>query len=445
MNRSMNEKLGGRFQTGLDEATKPDAEPAPTKRAGKRVNRLLAIELDRLPPGLHADGDGLYLQVTSKSARSWVWRYRAGDKLRGLGLGPLRLYSLGAAREMARDAARLRRLGVDPIDARKARKEEAAAEVRRQVTFWQVAEAYIGSHRAGWKNAKHADQWRATLETYVKPLAGDKPIGALDTELILKILDPIWRVKPETAGRVRGRIELILNYAKARGQRDGENPARWRGHLDQLLPACGKVAKVVHHAALNWRQAPAFFTALGNQAGRAAEAFAFAILTSGRTGEVIGATWPEIDFEQSIWTIPGGRMKGDKEHRVPLSKPALDILARMKAKTGGAGFVFPGQKSDAPLSNMALLAVLKRMKRDDLTAHGFRSTFRDWATEATDFPSEAIELALAHSISSKVEAAYRRGDMLDKRRDLAAAWARYLTVVKAESCERRSEKAEGAS
>jgi integrase len=399
------------------------------QKVGRKVNRLRALELEKLPaPGFYADGGGLYLQVSSNGARSWVFRYRAAGKLRDLGLGPLRLVPLAVARSKAIDAARLHLGGVDPIDAKRARQAKAQVEAARAVTFWEVAESYVEAHRAGWRNEKHAAQWLATLNAYAKPIAGELAVSSIDTPIVVKILDPIWRTKSETAARLRGRIESILDFAKARGQREGENPARWRGHLDQLFPARGKVARVVHHPALPWRELPAFYTALADQAGIAADALRFTILTAARTGETLGATWPEIDLERAVWTIPAGRMKAHRDHRAALSDQAIEILRRAHGlRSGDDGFVFRGQKRGAPLSNMACLAVLKRMKRCDLTTHGFRSTFKDWATEATSFPNEAVELALAHAIGDKVEAAYRRGDLLERRFELARSWGDFVT------------------
>jgi integrase len=409
------------------------------RKVGRQVNRLRALELERLPaPGFYPDGGGLYLQVTANAARSWVFRYRgAGGKNRDLGLGPLRLVPLAVARSKAIDAARLRLEGIDPIEAKRARRAQAAAEAARAATFWEVAEAYIENHKAGWRNEKHAAQWLATLTAYAKPVAGALAISAIDTGVITKILQPIWATKPETAARLRGRIEAILDFAKARGQREGDNPARWRGHLDQMLPARGKVARVVHHAALDWRKVPVFYLSLASQEGIAADALRFAILTAARTGEVLGARWPEIDLDQAVWTIPAARMKAGRDHRVALSSQAVDLLLRAHSmRAGDAGFVFRGLKKDAGLSNMACLAVLRRMDRNDITTHGFRSSFRDWASEATSFASEAVELALAHAINNKVEAAYRRGDLLQRRFELAQAWGDFVTGT--EGSERRS-------
>jgi integrase len=294
------------------------------------------------------------------------------------------------------------------------------------MTFKDCAERYIEAHRPGWKNPKHAKQWPSTLEDYVYPVFGPIPVQAVDVGLVMKALEPIWKTKPETASRVRGRIESILDWATARGYRQGENPARWRGHLDKLLPARGKVQKVKHHAALPYGEMGDFVAELRGQEGVAARALEFLILTATRTGEVIGARWDEFDLAKKVWTVPGERMKAGKEHRVPLSERALAIIEEMKGQgVNDHPFLFPGGRPGKPLSNMAMLKLLQRMDRGDLTAHGFRSTFRDWAAEMTHFPTEVAEMALAHTVSDKVEAAYRRGDLFQKRRELMEAWARY--------------------
>jgi integrase len=288
---------------------------------------------------------------------------------------------------------------------------------------------YIAGHTAGWRSAKHIAQWKATLAKYAEPVIGGLSIQAIDTALVLKVLEPIWSVKPETAGRVRGRIEAILDWAKARGYRTGENPARWRGHLDKLLPALSKVRRVAHHAALPYAELPGFLIALREQGGIAARALEFTILTAARTGEAIGARWGEINLTEKVWIVPATRMKAAKEHRVPLSARALAILDELRPlrETSDAeAFVFPGAKAGRSLSNMAFLMLLRRMGRDDLTAHGFRSSFRDWAAERTNFPNEVAEMAPAHSVGNAVEAAYRRGDLFDKRRRLVDAWAEFL-------------------
>jgi integrase len=320
---------------------------------------------------------------------------------------------------------------VDPIDARRAERARQRLEEAKAFTFKQCAEAYINAHRAGWRNDKHAAQWSATLSTYAYPKVGALPVQAIDTALVLKVLEPIWATKPETAGRLRGRLENVLDFAKARGYREGENPARWRGHLDNLLPALSKVRQVEHHAALPYTELSDFLTRLREQEGTSARALEFAILTAARTGEVIGARWSEVNLREKTWTIPAERMKARREHRVPLSSRALSILTEMQAaRESDESFVFPGGKPGKPLSNMAFLMLLRRMDRADLTAHGFRSSFRDWAAERTNFPSEVAEMALAHVVSSKVEAAYRRGDLFEKRRGLIEAWAKFCEQPK---------------
>jgi len=290
----------------------------------------------------------------------------------------------------------------------------------------------LKAHRAGWRNGKHAAQWEATLKTYAEPVIGALPVQAVDTALVLKVLEPIWTAKPETASRLRQRIEKILDFAKVRGYRDGENPARWRGHLDKLFPAISKVRTVQHHAALPYEALPAFLATLREQEGMAARALEFAILTAARTGEVIGARWSEIDLKTKVWTVPPERMKAGKQHRIPLSHRALAILKAAKPTNETTAvrqqYVFVGGKPGLPLSNMAFLMLLRRMKRDDLTAHGFRSTFRDWCAEQTNFPSEIAEMSLAHTVGNNVEAAYRRGDMFERRRELIKSWSAFCAM-----------------
>jgi integrase len=314
--------------------------------------------------------------------------------------------------------------GIDPIEARNATRHAANVAATKTSTLDECAEAYIAAHQSGWRNAKHADQWKSTLKTYVSPVFGSLPVDAVDTDLVMKALGSIWTKKPETATRLRGRIESVLDWAKVRGLRTGENPARWRGHLDKLLPRRSKVATVVHHPALPYSQMAEFMTALRKEKGIAALALEFAILTAARTGEVIGAQWSEVDLNSAIWTVPASRMKARREHRVPLSARCMEIVTELQ-KMRGSEYLFPGGRKGKPLSNMALLAVLRRMKRSDLTAHGFRSTFRDWAAEQTNYPREVAEMALAHTVGDKVEAAYRRGDMFEKRRHMMEAWRRF--------------------
>jgi integrase len=398
----------------------------------KTVGKLTALKVGRgLPAGMYADGAGLYLQVTGSGAKSWIYRFSLRGKPREMGLGSLVAVSLADARAKAAACRALRQDGMDPIEARRAQHAQAALDAAKAITFKEAAERYIATHRAGWKAAKHAGLWENTLATYAYPVIGKVSAQAVDTALVLKILEPIWNTKPETAGRVRGRVEAIMDWAKSRGLRQGENPARWRGHLQYQLPARSKVRRVKHHAALPYAELSEFMVALREQEGIGARALEFTILTAARTGEIIGATKDEADAAEKLWTVPAVRMKAGREHRVPLSSRALVILKEMTApRNGEHTFVFPGGKRGKPLSNMAMAQVLKRMDRDGITVHGFRSTFRDWAAECTNYPNEVVEMALAHSVSDKVEAAYRRGDLFEKRRHLMADWAAYCNTPK---------------
>jgi integrase len=378
---------------------------------------------------MYADGGGLYLQVTASGAKSWIYRFMLNGRAREMGLGPFHTISLAEARERARDCRKLRLDGIDPIEARGAKRAEERLAAATAMTFEQCAERYIAAHRSGWRNPKHAAQWPSTLAAYAHPVFGSLPVQVVDLGLVMKVLEPIWQTKPETASRVRGRIEAVLDWATVRGYRKGENPARWRGHLDKLLPARGKVRKVEHHPTLPYDEMGDFISALRAQEGAAARALEFLILTAARTNEVIGARWQEFDLEGKLWIVPADRIKGGKEHRVPLSGAALKIVEAMNETREGE-FVFPGGKAGKPLSNMAMLKVLERMTRTDLTAHGFRSTFRDWAAERTSYPREVAEMALAHTVGDKVEAAYRRGDLFAKRRRLMEEWARHCELTK---------------
>jgi integrase len=372
-------------------------------------------------PGYYGDGGGLVLRVSDSGSKVWLYRYKAHGRVREMGLGPIRDVSLAEARDAAREARRLRRTGVDPIDAKRERKAAAQLDAARTVTFAQCAAAYMENHRSSWTNPKHAAQWETTLRTYAYPVFGNLPVAAIDTALVVKVLDPIWSEKPETAGRLRGRIEAVLDFTKVRGYRDGENPARWKGHLSNALPALRKVRKVKHHAALPYAEIGSFIADLRQREGGAAAALEFAILTAARTAEAIGARWSEIDMAEGIWTVPAERMKADVEHRVPLSRQALEVLRRMEPQKVN-DVIFSGQKPGRGLSNMALLMMLRRMERDDITAHGFRSTFRDWAAERTAFAREVVEMALAHKVANKVEAAFLRSELFDKRRLLMQQW-----------------------
>ena len=396
-----------------------------------QIGRLKALTVTRAKEkGLYADGAGLYLQIAAAGSKSWIFRYRMNGRKtpRDMGLGPVHTVTLAEAREKAREARKLILEGVDPIEAKRARKQAQALEAASAMVFKDCAKKYIAAHKAGWRNAKHANQWTSTLETYAYPVLGSLPVASIETALVTKVLEPIWKEKTETASRVRGRIEAILDWATARAFRIGENPARWRGHLDKLFPARSKVQKVKHHKALSYKEIGGFMEKLREQEGFAARALEWLILTASRTSETIGATWDEIDFEGEIWTIPAERIKGGKEHRVPLSSEALKIAKEMcKLKDGD--YVFQGGKRGKPLSTNALLVLLKRMGRQDLTIHGFRSTFRDWAAEQTNYPREVAETALAHTIEDKVEAAYRRGDLFEKRKRLMNEWAKYSGTV----------------
>ncbi len=391
---------------------------------------LTAVEVSKKPPGRYGDGDGLYLLVKKPEAAFWVFRYQTAGRMREAGLGRARgrnAVTLAEARKAATELRAVVRAGRDPLAEREA---AAKAEAVRSRTFAEAAEAYIAAHEAGWRNAKHAAQWRTTIAAYALPHLGKRSVGDVATEHVLAALSPIWREKPETASRVRGRIEAILDAEAAQGNRTGENPARWRGHLDKLLPSRRKVAPTQHHAALPWAELPGFMLRLSMADGMGARALEFAILTAARTGEVLGARWCEIDLGAKVWIVPPSRMKAGREHRVPLSEPVLALLRRLETiREGGepAAFVFPGGASGRCLSNMAMTMVLRRLKRPDLTAHGFRSTFRDWTAEQSDFPGEVAEAALAHVVGDRVEAAYRRGDLFEKRRKLMEAWGAFAT------------------
>ena len=390
------------------------------------THKLTAIRVGALKAkGLHADGSGLYLKVTAGGTKSWIYRFTRGGRTRDMGLGPLASISLARARELAADARRQRVEGLDPIGTRSAGRASRKLAEARGATFRACAEQLIASHEPSWRNPKHRQQWRNTLRDYVYPVLGDLPVASVDTTLVLKVIEPIWTLRPETAGRVRGRIEAVLDWAKARGLREGINPAQWRGHIDHLLPARSKVQRVRHHPALPYSEIPAFMSRLRSISGIAARALEFVILTAVRTGEGRGATWTEIDAKQRMWTIPGERMKSGREHRVPLCSRALAILQEM-AEIRQSEFVFPGLKQGRPLSDMALLVLVREMT-PGVTVHGFRSSFKDWCAELTNTPNFVSEAALAHAVADRVEAAYRRRDLFEKRRKLMDAWAAYCS------------------
>ena len=392
---------------------------------GRQINRLSALAVQReIKPGYHPDGAGLYLQVNGAGSKSWIFRFRKDGRLRDMGLGSAMALSLAEARIKAAGCRKLLLDGVDPIIAKSEKAIQSRLEATQTMTFSQCALAYIEAMRHNWSNDKHAAQWTSTIETYCGGIIGSLPVQAIDTRLVCKVLEQIWTTKNETASRLRGRIEKILDWAKVKGLRTGENPARWTGHLAEVLASPNAIQKVTHHAALPYTEISGFITQLREQPGVAARALEMLILTTVRTGDVTGATWDEFDLAAGLWVIPAGRMKARREHRVPLPPRAVAILRQMETQKNGA-FVFPGLKEKAPLSNMAMSAVLKRMGRKDVTVHGFRSTFKDWAAEATTFPNMVSEMALAHTIGSAVEAAYRRGDMIAKRKKLMEAWQGY--------------------
>ena len=386
--------------------------------------KLSALKVKALTsPGRYGDGGGLWLQVRDAEHRSWLFRYAIAGNARQMGLGlsqtypwlmhgkPLNRHVLPFVRAWTRSSS------VEPPGHRG--KQPAGA-----LTFQQVANKYVAAHEAGWRNEKHRGQWRQTLALASETI-GNLGVGAIQTGDVMRVLEPIWREKPETASRLRGRIESVIDYATAHGWRTGENPARWRGHLAKLLPAPRKLARVKHHTALPWSDMGTFMAELRDQNGVAARALEFTILTATRTNEAIGARWSEISVQEAVWTIPGERMKAGLEHRVSLSDAALAVLREMEPLRTSKPWVFPGARNEGALSNMAMLMLLRRMGQKDLTVHGFRSTFRDWCAETTNYPREVAEQALAHTLSDKVEAAYRRGDLFEKRRRLMADWASF--------------------
>ena len=396
----------------------------------RQTERLDALQVKKLKePGYYCDGAGLYLQVSKSGSKSWIMRYTLDGKPCEMGLGSFQTFTLAEARQRATAQRKLLADGIDPLA-----KKHSDLLVKRMadaniITFDKAAAAFIQANSPAWRNAKHGDQWRNTLATYASPVIGALPVSKIETAHVLRILSPIWATKTETATRVRGRIEKILDWAKVQGYRTGDNPAAWRGHLSEALPTPSKVADAGHHAALALAEIGAFMVALRAAQGAGARAMELIILTATRTSEVLNAKWAEFDLDAGLWVIPKERMKGFREHRVPLSAAALAVLDKAKAESIGGEYVFTGRKQ-AALSNMACLATLKRMDRSDLTVHGFRSTFRDWVSESTSYPRDVAEMALAHAIEDKSEAAYRRGDLIEKRRALMADWAAHCAVVR---------------
>lgn len=408
---------------------------------GRALNRLSVTRIKSLTRnGNYADGGGLYLSVTEDGRnKSWLFRYALPETLvskkgrerqreRWMGLGTIETISLAEAREAALACRKLRQQGIDPIAQRNAARDAARVAAAKSMTFDQCAAAYLAAHRAKWRSVRHSQQWDQSLRGYVSPVLGRLPVDAIDTTLVMKVLEqeidgkPLWQAKPETASRVRGRIESILSWATVRGYRSGDNPARWTGYLQKLLPSRRQLARVVHHPALPYGQIGPFMAALRDREGTLPRAFEFLILTASRKQEVLGARWTEFDLRERVWSRPADRMKSGVAHRVPLSERALSIIEEQWALRQNE-FVFPGRKG--PLNDNSLKQFLASISRTDITSHGFRSTFRDWAGEQTNFPREICEEALAHRVGNAVEEAYRRGDALEKRRRLMEAWAAF--------------------
>ena len=396
----------------------------------RQIDRLTAAAVRNATTDM-CDGYGLWLQVSRYDTKSWLFRFMIDGKADSMGLGPVNTTTLAKAREKARQARDLVKDGINPREARDAERRQRKVEAAKAQTFKQCADAYIDANKGSWKNEKHSDQWFATFnETKrgrkVFPAAtaaiNDLPVSAIDTALMLKVLEPIWTKTPESSSRIRGRIERVLGWATVRGLRAGENPARWRGHLKEALAARSIENLVKHHDAVPYAEMPVFMTELRRRAGVSARALEFTILTAARTGETIGAQWSEIDLGKKLWTVPAERMKAGRGHRIPLSNRALTVLGELPRESN---FVFIGARAGKPLSNMAMLELVRGMRGKGSTVHGFRSTFKDWTTEQTAYPNELTEVALAHAVSDKTEAAYRRGDLMEKRRRLMSDWAAY--------------------
>lgn len=374
--------------------------------------------------GLYSDGGGLYLQVSRSGSKSWIYRFMMNRKVRDMGLGSVLDFTLAEAREKARDCRRLVHEGIDPIEERNERRHNNVARQNSSRTFKDCAEEYLRVHSPAWKNKKHIQQWENTLTTYAYPRLGKLPVQKITTEHVTAALLPIWTVKTETATRLRGRIERILDWATVQSLLEGANPARWKGHLDNVLPAPNKLKKVKHFSALPYADLPDFLRKLQTQQSVSAAALTFLILTASRSGEVRLAIWSEIDLAKRVWTIPADRMKAGREHTIPLCNEAIQIIERMQP-LHQSPYVFSGISPGRPMSDMTLTKCLRRMEYPDITVHGFRSSFRDWAGETTNFGRDVIEAALAHQLKDKTEAAYYRSNLLDKRRLLMRAWEQF--------------------
>lgn len=393
--------------------------------ATRQLHRLTALKIGKLDaPGQYPDGGNLYFQISQTGSRSWVFKFTLRGKSREMGLGPLSSISLAAARAESARCRDLLREGIDPIEARKAEQKKRALETSGPRLFKVAAAEYIAKHRAGWKNAKHAQQWENTIATYAEPTLGDQDVRDIDTTMIVRVLQPIWMAKRETAFRLRGRLECILDAEKALGHREGENPARWRGHLDKLLPKQNRRKKIKHHPALPWQEMPKFMDALRKQPGTAARMLEHLILTVVRTQEVQFARPEEFALNYRVWTVPGERMKMELPLRVPMVERLVELIEEALPNARD-GWLYPGRVKNKPLSNMAMLKLLERMGYGHITVHGFRSTFRDWVAECTEYADSLAEKALAHAIHNESEAAYRRGDMLERRRKMMSDWARF--------------------
>ena len=391
----------------------------------RTLNRLTTLKVSRMKrPGMYADGGGLYLRVAEGGSKQWIYRYVTNGRCRDMGIGPCHVLTLAEARERARTASKLRLDNIDPIAYKRQQRSAAIVAAAKAMSFRQCAEGFIKDNEAEWTHPKHRQAWETTLTKYVYPKLGELPVAVIDTPLVLDVIKPLWARIPETASRVRGRIEAILGWATVHHYRTGDNPARWQNHLEQVLPARTKVAKIEHHAALPYAQAAEFMGKLRQDTSVMARCLEFITLTAARLGEAVNATWKEIDLEARTWTIPADRMKAGREHKVPLSAAAIALLRDMAA-IRHSNYVFPGYKHGRPLGHNGLWTVAKRAAGADVTVHGLRSTFRDWAAEQTSYPNHVVEMALAHAIPNAVEAAYRRGDLFEKRARLMQQWADY--------------------
>jgi integrase len=401
----------------------------------RQLNRLTAIQIKNAKQkGLYHDGGGLYLRVKESGTKSWLFCYRVGGRDREMGLGSENTVSLAEARIKAQEARKLLADKIDPLKARQEAEAKVRLEASKSFTFKECATQFIETNKSGWRSEKTLKEWPRFFEIYVYPVIGDIAIKHVNLDLVLKIIEPIWTTKTETADRLRSRMERVLDWARVRGYREGENPARWRGHLENLLVRPSKLNKVVHHPSLPYAEAADFVALLKEQPGMDAKVLEFTILTAVRTNEATKARWDEIDLKNRIWTLSADRTKTGKEHRVPLSEATLDVLQRVAKMSGHAdlatanGWLFPSSKRGKPISNMAMLMLLRRIERTDITVHGFRSTFRVWAAERTTFPREVAEAALAHVVENQVEAAYQRSDLFEKRKRLMDAWAKYCSA-----------------